>query len=273
MDDVQLREELSRELAETSPPLGTVVADALRAGTRARRRRRFALAGSGAAVVLLAAGVFLAGNLGRAPVIPQQPGAVASPVQKPTTGAAVIALLTDLMPSGGTTTEVEGSTEDGWSSGTFLYDDGHGAATVFASVADKAIDYGAGSTSFGCPADEAGFSCVKSVTPDGFDVRTATMGPYTTACTEPKCGLKDVRVEVKRPDGVYIVIESYSGPFGQGRAPTRADTLLTVNQMIAMARDPRWGLTMDASFVDNAQATVRWATVTDGRGAKPATSK
>jgi hypothetical protein len=255
MDDVQLKDQLARELAETSPPLGTVVADALAVGTRTRRRRRFAVAGSGAAVVLVAAGLLFAGNLGRAPAAPQPVGAPAA-ARKATTGQAVIVLLTDLVSSGGQITEVEGTTADDVMSGSFLYDDGHGPATVSGSVATKPMDMGPDVADMRCPANEPDFTCVNSVTPEGYQVRLLTMGPYHGSCTESKCGIKDVRVEVKRAAGVYVVVESYNGPFGRGRAATRADTLLSADQMIAMARDPRWGLTMDASFVDDAQTRV-----------------
>jgi hypothetical protein len=102
-----------------------------------------------------------------------------------------------------------------------------------------------------------GYTCEHSVGADGVEVRVETNGPYTTAdCGMPKCAIKHLRVRIHRPDGIYVQIESTSGPFGSNRAATRAEPLLGLDQSLAMARDPRWGLTMDAAFVDQAAQTV-----------------
>jgi hypothetical protein len=96
--------------------------------------------------------------------------------------------------------------------------------------------------------------CEHSVRPDGIEVRVLRLGPYD--CTDAKCSIQNLRVEIRRPDGVYVMVDSYNGPFGRGRAATRDETLLDVDEMVAMARDPRWGLTMDASFVDAAPRRI-----------------
>jgi hypothetical protein len=172
---------------------------------------------------------------------------------KPATGEAVIVLLTSFLPPGGSRTELTGATNPHNASGGFVYDDGQGRATVSGGVSDTAMSYGSGGMS--CPSGGPGFVCELRTTPVGFVARVITMGPYADGCAEAKCGLKDVRVEVART-GFYVLVESYNGPFGQGRPPTRADTLLSVDQMLAIADDPRWGLTMDASFVDAAATQV-----------------
>lgn len=262
--DVQIRDQLARELADSSaPPLGALVADAVVTGSRLRVRRRLAVVTTSVAgvVALLSAGVFFASNVNgsssSAPLLPAGPKSPvpSSPVgHKATSGEAVIALLTDLLPPGGQISEVDFYSENGNVSGGFVYDDGHGAATVSAGVSDKPADYGTEVTGMQCPADGGGFVCQYSLTPDGVEVRVITMGPYD--CTDLKCSIKDLRVEIKRHDGTYVTMEAYNGPFGLGRAATRADTLLNVDQLLTMANDPRWGLTMDASFVDNAKQTV-----------------
>jgi hypothetical protein len=268
--DVQIRDRLVRELAEGgAPPLGSLVADAIVAGGRLRRRRRFAMsAGAGGGLVaMVAAGVFVVSNAGGAntsntllPGGPKPAPSAATRVtggeQKATTGEAVIALLTQLLPPGGHISEVEVSTGVDHAGGSLLFDDGHGAATVFAAVADKPADYGPSVTGMQCPPNGEDFVCTRGVTADGSEVRVLTMGPNTTACTDLKCSIKDLRVEVARPDGTYVTAEATNGPFGHGRAATRADTLLSTDQLIAIASDPRWGMTTDASFVDNAKRTV-----------------
>ncbi len=84
-----------------------------------------------------------------------------------------------------------------------------------------------------------------------------TMGPYGVNCAEPKCSIKHVRVEVRRPDGVCVTAEAYNGPFGRNRPATRNDTVLSVAQLTTIAKNPRWGLTMDATFVKDAEHTIR----------------
>ena len=81
------------------------------------------------------------------------------------------------------------------------------------------------------------------------------MGPYD--CADRKCSIAHVRVEIRRTDGVYVTVESFNGPFGHDRAATRDDILLDADRMLAAAKDPRWGLTMEAAIVDGAAAKIR----------------
>jgi hypothetical protein len=98
--------------------------------------------------------------------------------------------------------------------------------------------------------------CEYSVLPDGLEVRVLRLGPYGGDCTDAKCSIKNLRVEVRRSDGVYVMVDSFNGPFGRDRSATRDETLLDVDQMLAIARDPRWGLTMQASFVESAPGRI-----------------
>jgi hypothetical protein len=276
---VQIRDRIVRELAETGPPpLGSLVADALARGVRLRRRRWYTVLASGLAAlaVMVSAGVLLAGR----PVGGlSAPGAAASPTaevpkversepaasptpaalvippgHRATTGEAVIALLIDLLPPGGEISEVDFWGDSGVASGGFVYDDGRGAATVSAGVADRPTDYGSTVTGMGCPTDAPDMPCEYSVRPDGIELRVLRLGPYD--CTDAKCSIQDLRVEIRRPDGVYVMVDSFNGPFGGGRPATRDETLLDLDQMLAIARDPRWGLTMEASFVDAAPRRI-----------------
>lgn len=279
----QIEDELS---ASEPPPLGTVVADAVATGTRMRRRRRLAVVASGGAalaviatVAILAAPYFGSGGTpapqlaipaaSSDPVTPPPdklaPGpspTITIPVppgQKLTTGAAVVALLRDILTPPGAISEIDRSESYGGSEtydgagGSFVFDDGAGAATVSAGVSTGPFEYGPDVTGMQCPADDQYIKCQHSVTPEGLEIRIMTMGPYADA-SEAKNSIKDVRVEVKRPDGVYVTAEACNGPFGHGRGATRADTILSVDQLTALAKDPRWALTMEASFVDHAEA-------------------
>jgi hypothetical protein len=274
--DIQFQDRLTAELAESNPPsLGSIVADAQARGLRLRRQRRFisaaaglAVSAAGAVLVTTVGGGAVAAMLGqhRGTVHPAAPPAtalVSAPAsQKYTTGKAVVALLLDLVRPAGQTSEVWATPLNntdaatlgfGTATGGFLYDDGAGAASVVGGVTDHADTQLA--KDFQCPPNAAGFTCTRTTVGD-LQIRVFTMGPYGGGCSDLKCSIKDVRVEVKRPDGVYVTIESFNGPSGHGRAATRADTVLSVAQMTTMASDPRWGLTMDTTFVDAAEKNI-----------------
>ena len=53
-----------------------------------------------------------------------------------------------------------------------------------------------------------------------------------------------------------VTVDAYNGPFGRNRGATREATVLDVAQLTAIAEDPRWGLTMESSFVTAAESTV-----------------
>ena len=269
---VHIRDQIAEELAgRGAPPMGTLVDDALVAGRRLRRRRRWAVAASAAAsfVAVASAGLVVASGLagGGAPATVQagepgkssEPPAAAAPEIPPghalTSGAAVVVLLRELVPGGGVS-EVDHGTDTGSAFGSFVFDDGQGAATVSAGVANRPAHYGPSVTGMLCPPDEDGLVCEHTVNPDGSEVRVMTVGPYGGDCSDDKCSISDLRVELKRPDGVYITVDAYNGPFGRNRGATREATVLDVAQLTAIAEDPRWGLTMESSFVTAAESTV-----------------
>jgi hypothetical protein len=98
--------------------------------------------------------------------------------------------------------------------------------------------------------------CEHSDGPDGLEIRVLRLGPYGGDCSDAKCTIANLRVEVRRPDGVYVTVDAYNGPFGRNRAATRDATVLDVDAMLAIARDPRWGLTMEESFVEAAPGRI-----------------
>lgn len=272
----EIRDRLAQELADSDPPpLGTLVADAATAGMR-RRRYRYAAVASGAAALVALTSVGLGAAL--RPVTPPSPGlqfgAAADPTteakerlhyvkpgstgiqlpstepavsvpsgHKPAVGQALVALLTELAPHG-TIAEVDFTTTPRAISGRFVLDDGHGKATISAQVSTEPGDVG------------NGVAIPLTSTPEGYEVQATMIGPFGDDCTEAKCGLKGVRLQARRPDGVYVTVEAYNGPFGQGRGATRKDTILDAVELLTIAKDPRWGMTMPADFVEHAEATV-----------------
>jgi len=263
---MDIREQLGREISDSeAPPIGSLVADAVTSGIRARRRRGGLLGGAaaGLAVVAVAAAVNMLS--GTAPVSPAQAGtpqrlaassaaapspAAPSPAVKikpsgtPTDtakyapGKPVVKLLEHLVAPHGHFTEVS------YSSGSFLYNDGHGAATISALVSDTALSYGSDVKGMACPAIVPDFTCVVRHLPNGVVARIMTMGPYGSDCNEPKCSVEARRVEIERTDGVHVAIDAYSGPAGHGRAATRTKTILSTNQLITIATNPQWKLNM-----------------------------
>jgi hypothetical protein len=259
--DIQIHDQLARELAESGPPpIDPVVQGALVAGARLRRRRRLTLAGGGAVgfVALAAVIVAAASSLGTAPAVsPTHESGLERPSTTPsstptgkqaTTPEAVIALLISRLPTGGRITEEEGDTTGPGIQGSLLYDDGHGAATVLAVVANEYPMI--------CLPPGDAYQCERSTTSDGAEILVETAGPFVHDCPAVDCSIKVLRVSMKRTDGVYVVVNAFNGPRGHNRAATRANTLLDKAQIIALVSDPRWGLTMDASFVEAANQTV-----------------
>jgi hypothetical protein len=261
--DTQIREQLARELANSDAPvLGSLVSDAATAGARRLSRQRYGFAAAGAAALagVVVLGVFTVGYNRPAagptatspaagdgvssapPSLPTTPTASATSTSGSvaTTGQRVVVLLRSLVHAKHVT-EVDFGASDGNADGTFLYNDGHGAATVFASVSNQPAQYN--TVGMDCPADEPGFTCTTRQLAGGNEARIMLMGPYGSSCTDKKCSLKDLRVEIKRPDGTYVIAEAYNGPQGHDRAATRPNPILDTNRLIAIATDSRWGLT------------------------------
>ena len=278
--DTQIREQLARELADSdAPALGSIVSDAAVAGARRLSRQRYGFAAAGAAALagVVVLGVFTAGYnrpdggpsatspaagdgvSSAPPSAPTTPTASKATTKAPTntsvamTGQRVVVLLTSLVHPKHVT-EVDFGASDGNAYGTFLYNDGHGAATVFASVSNQPAQYN--TVGMDCPADEPGLTCTTRHLAGGDEARIMLMGPYGSTCTDKKCSLKDLRVEVKRPDGTYVIAEAYNGPQGHDRAATRQNPILDTNRLIAIATDSRWGLTSKPSDIAAAARSV-----------------
>lgn len=222
-----LRAELG---AECPPPLGDLVAAAMRDGRRVRQRRRAGLAGAGVVLAAVAAVVVVAvteGGMaaGMSPGIvptgvPTVPGSTvastltvrsgtqgAGGMQKKATSAAMLHLLTTLLPPGRTSR------------------------------------YGA------FPGDDLRVG----VALDGNDVRVALTGPdlpsprpgavrVTVTSTQGDCS-RATEALAAWPDGTTVEVDV------PACAP-RTGPALTSDQAVRIAADPRWGVRMQAALVD-----------------------
>jgi hypothetical protein len=237
-----LRAWLRAELdAEQPPPLGDVVAAAIRDGRRLRRKRRLALFGSAAALIaLLGSGLVMLGN----PAITQEealspqsvPAGTAAPVpareartltihsgtagavgtRTKATSAAMLHLLTQLLPPG-RTSHFAASADDDLQVQLYV-DDGRGPAMVRVAVAKNAP--------FGDERSRGGTATVM-ISHDPGDCLTATT------------------VDARWPDGTLVEVEVPTCLSGE--APARP--ALTPDEAIRLATDPRWGITMDRRLV------------------------
>jgi hypothetical protein len=240
--------------AERPPPLGDLVATAIRDGRRIRRNRR--LGAGAAALVALVLAVLRLGDADVAqraelgfPVaaatsawspgsVPVQRSALAVPprartltvhsgtlradgMQKKATSAAMLHLLLTLLPPG-RTSHFGVSADDDLLVQLYL-DDGDGPAMVRVSLGRDAP--------FGDEPPRGG---------------TATV---TIDRTPGDC-LRDTVVGAEWPDGTVVRVDvpTCLAFDGVQNPPSRA--ALTVDQAIRVATDPRWGMTMGAALVD-----------------------
>ena len=70
-----------------------------------------------------------------------------------------------------------------------------------------------------------------------------------SGATEVKAQKGQANLSIKRPDGTQIVVLEINGPETGSTGADRPDMPLTEQQLYAIASDPHWAPTMDASFV------------------------
>jgi hypothetical protein len=258
--------------AERPPPLGDLVGAAIRDGRRIRRKRRLGIFGASAAVVAaLASSVMLIGDAGVAaryepaavpparavleatalppqtvPIMPAAPTgrprartltihsgtARADGLQKKATSAAMLHLLTRLLPPGRATHYGVVSGDD---LRVQLYlDDGNGPAMVRVAL-DK-----------NPPGD--GKDKVDRKPPVGDDSPRGRTVTVTIQHMPDNC-LRSTAVDATWPDGTVVRVDVASClPFdGVQSRPTRS--ALTADEAVRVATDPRWGMTMDEGLV------------------------
>jgi hypothetical protein len=213
----ELRTLLRAEMtAERPPPMGDLIGSSVRAGRRAERRRRFAAVTGVAAFVAVAAvavSVFAVGRPGPA----TGPASVtAGAARVPVTQAAMLVLLTELLPEG-TTSDVA-KVVDGKMYVQVYLDDGTGPGMLRLSL-------------------------YRSQEPSGSD-RVAVSSQRT-----PDNCIQDLTVTGVHPDGtaVSLSVSRCLAWDGTRNQPSRA--AVSLKQATEIVSDPRWGLTVDPALV------------------------
>jgi len=235
-----LRDELS---AERPPPLGDLVATALRDGRRIRRNRRFAAAGT----TTVAGFVVLAMALGSPFAAAPAPGAghqvaarpdpvrssaapaptrsrpapvLATPIPgglRPATPEAMLALLTKLVPAGVTTHYAKAS--DGSLHVQMYLDRGKGPGMIRVSLG-------------GAPDAESKYG-----------------EPKVTIAAPPGNCVQSRIVRAEQPGGLTVQADLGTCLAWDGKENPKAALILTDAEARAVVTDPRWGLDMDQSLV------------------------
>ncbi|MFI6071592.1 hypothetical protein ACIA5C_08390 [Actinoplanes sp. NPDC051343] len=254
-----LRAALRADLAgERPPPLGDVVGVAISQGRRIRRNRRLAV--GGAAVAVLAAVAFAAFGPGpQLPLLPSAlpPGSVpsiavppaavvptrtvtvrngtqrAEGMQKKATSAAMLHLLTTLLPPGRTSHYGDGGDND--LRVQLYYDAGYGPSMLRLQVTRKAT---------GAPRGPAAKLTVTHVPDD---------------CVQ------DTAVRATWPDGTAVQLDIASCLASGGRTGPPAKAQLSEAEAVLIVADRRWGVTMDADLVDQAATEFPTALPVFGR--------
>jgi hypothetical protein len=241
-----LRAALRADLAgERPPPLGDVVGVAISHGRRVRRNRR--LAAVGAAVAVLAVAAFAA--FGSGPLRPALPSALppgsvpsiaaataaavptrtvtdrngtqrAEGMQKKATSAAMLHLLTTLLPPG--RTSHYGVAGDNDLHVQLYYDAGYGPSMLRLEV---------NRTDTGVPRGPAAKLKVTHVPGD--------------------C-VRDTDVLATWPDGTEVQLDIATCLAFDGRTNPPAKAQLSEAEAALIVTDRRWGVTMDADLVDQA---------------------
>lgn len=258
--DHDFRSVLEAELAgHPEPPLGNLVESSVRRGRRLRTVRRLQLGGAAVALVGVVVVAVVASG-GRVPWAPagrggftQQPAAgtpattsAATPGAAPTsspadplvpaTPAGALELLLSLLPPG-RTSHYAGTAEPGLDLlqiQTYL-DTGSGPGMLRLNV-DTQVPVTGGHPPAGV---------VRRPLPDG-NIASVLQLPGN-------CVQRTV-VEVTRPNGDVVQINIANCLVWNGNANPPAPPVLTVQQAIAIADDPRWGAKLPKSLVDAGEA-------------------
>jgi hypothetical protein len=239
-----LRALLRADLAdERPPPLGDVVGAAIREGRRVRRRRRLAVAAAAAAVLVVAA-VAAFGPVPRVPSLPSAlpPGSVpsiairpataapantvtvrngtrrAEGTQKKATSAAMLDLLTALLPPGRTSHYAVAP--DNALHVQLYYDAGYGPSMLRLAVGQKPTGRERGTTA------------------------TVTVSHVPGNCVQ------DTVVVAAWPDGTTVQLDLATCLAFEGRRNPPAKPQLSEAEATVVVSDARWGVTMESGLVE-----------------------
>jgi hypothetical protein len=254
-----LRAGLRADLAgERPPPLGDVVGAAISEGRRIRRVRRLAVAGASVAVLAVAA--FVA--FGPGPQLPSLPSALppgsvpsmatqpaaavptrtvtvrngtqrAEGMQKKATPAAMLHLLTTLLPPGRTSHYAVAPDND--LNVQLYYDAGYGPSMLRLQVARRPTGRERGS------------------------IATVTVSHVPDNCVQ------DTDVLAAWPDGTAVQLGIASCLAFDGRSNPPAKAQLSEAEAAIVVSDARWGVTMDADLVEQGAGAFPGALPVFGR--------
>jgi len=244
-----LRAALRADLAaERPPPLGDVVGAAISRGRRVRRNRRLAVAGAAVAVLAVAA-VIAFGAVpqlsplpsalppGSVPSIAAAPAAAvptrtvtvrngtqrAEGMQKKATSAAMLHLLTTLLPPGRTSHYAVAPDND--LHVQLYYDAGYGPSMLRLQVDRK---------------------------PTG---RPRGSQPRVAVSHSPQDCVHDTDVTAVWSDGTVVRLDVATCLASDGRTTRPAKAQLSQAEAALIVSDSRWGVTMDADLVDRSART------------------
>jgi hypothetical protein len=266
LEEDQLGALLRRAVATVDTDVEPLVAGGLRRGRRrlAVRRGLEGLTALTVAGALAVTGVLTfgsspspspqtlavpAGNAG--PSDSASPTPTAEPMA-PITPQVAVQTAIDLLPRPGTISQLAGRSLAGtWLGGEFVYDDGNGAAPITVSVTapGSAAVYPSDPEGPGLPCPPGG-TATCSTLPDG--ARIAIFQGTQFPDGHKPYNATQWAVWLLRTDGLLIQLTEWNSSQQTDAPLTRAEPPFTAAELTAMARSPRWSLTVPQSAVDAA---------------------
>ncbi|MFE2346285.1 hypothetical protein [Kitasatospora cineracea] len=285
--DQDLAGVLAASVKNLDPPVTRIVAESARLGReqqRAQRLRALRVGGASLAVAaVLCAAVVTSQLRDRGAPVPPPPAdpasATASPTASPSaspsqsalpadaqlTPDAMVKLLSDRLPAGGTFVKYQQPYTDhdpAEELGAFLrYDDGHGTATFQLTLRKETRPFPAGrrtpgarDTSLRC---DSGPQRPSGPPPGPLSCRTRFLADgsweMVSATDAAVPGLYGYQVAIWRPDGDVLVLSEFAGTinaYGHKEAATRAEPPVPLAQWQDIAESPDWQFHVPRTLVD-----------------------
>lgn len=265
-DTDELVPELMRRATDRleQPDAAALVERGLRRGTQLRRRRTIGISIAAASAVVLAATSAVAlrtmlPNEDLQVAGPSTPSAAAEPSPKPTpkatekatekpsneptggpfraTGLGAIPTekealeaLQALVPAGYKITDPRTWGDESFTSVRITVNDGNGATELSAHLAHNSVE-------LRCPVELPG-DCQRF--PDGSVVQTRADTPEYSVGHPNDRGVISNNADLRNVDGLQVSLTNYNATAEKGKSPTRARPTFDIEELTAMAKDPRW---------------------------------
>jgi hypothetical protein len=232
---------MRRATDDLEPESNDLVERGIQRGVKLRRRRTAMLSLSGAGAVLATAGIIVGGTqlfagstpeptvAGPSATAPSASAKAEAPVAVPGSPAATLQTLRALVPQHLKQTSAKASYVDNRHHTEVVLDDGKGASLLVVEIVTTKPNPGC-----------EGLHGTCTVRPDGSVIASyANESIVPSAPERDPNGIKNTVVEVFYPDGRLISLYSYNSP--ERIVPhTRANPLLTVQQLTAIANSDQW---------------------------------